>query len=88
VDRHEVSTTWPRPPHMVRTKTTVAADGGSIVLRDEPRTQETPIERSPSSRFLRRIAVTQPSVQRMDRSWGRMASALASMNRKLRMTKT
>jgi len=80
VNRREAPNTWPRPPYMVRTQTIEAADGGSRVLQVERSTQETPIERSPSSSGPRKIVVTEPSVQRIDRSWGRMACALSSMN--------
>jgi len=77
VDRREVPNTWPRPPDMVRTETTVAADGGSCVLQEEWRTQKKPIERSPSSSGRHGIALTEPPVQHMDRSWGSMTCALS-----------
>ena len=73
---------------MARTQTTEAAEGSSRVLQVERSTHETPIERSPSSRGPRKIAVTEPSVQRMDRSWGNIACALSSMDVQPRMTGT
>ena len=88
VNRREAPNTWPRPAHMVRTQTTEAADGGSRVLQVERSMHETRMERSSSSSGPRTIAVTEPSVQRMDRSWGRMACALSSMNAQPRMTGT
>jgi len=40
LNRRETPNTWPRPPHMVRTQPTKAADGGSHVLCVLRRTNE------------------------------------------------
>jgi len=80
VSRREALNTLPRPPHLARTQRTEAANDGGRVFCIARTTQESVIERTPSSNGPRRIAVTEPSVQRMDRSCDRMAWTLPWMN--------